>query len=80
MWRKRLGIRANIEMFFLPDEMFKQKGQTVKIHFGKAFHASILDSDKTHWEWAEHIKSYIYSTEFKQSIHFEEYIKKHINK
>ena len=74
--RKKLGIKANIEMLFLPDEMFKQKGQTVKIHFGKPFHASILDSGKTHWEWAEHIKAYIYSDEFKKGISFDEYIKK----
>ena len=34
-WRKKLGIKVNIEMFFLPDEMFKQNNQTITIHFGK---------------------------------------------
>lgn len=34
-WRKRLGIKINIEMFFLPDEMFKQKGKHIVVHFGK---------------------------------------------
>ncbi|MGP8216277.1 MAG: 1-acyl-sn-glycerol-3-phosphate acyltransferase [Bacteroidia bacterium] len=34
-WRKRLGIKVNLEMFFLPDEMFKQKDKQIIIHFGK---------------------------------------------
>jgi len=28
LWRKRLGIKANIEMLYLVDEMFRQKKQT----------------------------------------------------
>ena len=27
-WRKALGIKANLEMLFLPDELFKQRGNT----------------------------------------------------
>ncbi len=73
--RKGLGIKANIEMLFLPDEMFRQRGNTVKIHFGKAFDSAILHSGKNHWEWAEFIKQYIYSPEFKKGVSFEEYIK-----
>ncbi len=72
--RKALGIKANIEMLFLPDEMFKQKGNTVKIHFGKAFDAAILDNRKTHTQWADTIKQYIYSVEFGKGITFEEYM------
>ncbi len=33
--RKALGIKANIEMLFLPDEMFKQHGEYIKIVFGE---------------------------------------------
>lgn len=32
--RKRLGIKANIEMIYLPDEMFSQHGRHFDIHFG----------------------------------------------
>jgi 1-acyl-sn-glycerol-3-phosphate acyltransferase len=74
-FRKRIGIKANIEMMFLPDEMFKQKGQTIKIHFGKPFDSSILDGTKSHRGWAAFIKEYVYSKEFKKGITFEEYIK-----
>lgn len=74
-FRKKVGVKANIEMLFLPDEMFKQKGNTVKIHYGKPFDPAILDTSKSHREWASVIKTYIYSTEFHQGISFEEYIK-----
>jgi putative hemolysin len=74
--RKSIGIKANIEMLFLPDEMFKQKGQTIKIHFGKAFDSAILDNRKSHRAWAAYIKQYVYSKEFKKGIDFVEYLKR----
>ena len=73
-FRKRIGIKANIEMLLLPDEMFKKKGHNIAVHFGKAFDSAILDKRKSHREWAAHIKQYIYSEEFKKDIPFEEYI------
>ncbi|MFR9566080.1 MAG: acyltransferase, partial [Rikenellaceae bacterium] len=33
--RKALGIKANIEMLLLVDGMFRQKGRTIKVRFGK---------------------------------------------
>ena len=33
--RSALGIRANIEMLYLPDEMFRQKGRRFEIRFGE---------------------------------------------
>ena len=74
-FRKKIGIKANIEMLFLPDEMFKQRGQTIKVHFSKAFDAGLLDKSKSHKQWADHIKQFIYSEEFKNGVSFEEYIK-----
>ncbi|MBS1634800.1 MAG: 1-acyl-sn-glycerol-3-phosphate acyltransferase [Bacteroidetes bacterium] len=75
MWRKRLGIKGNIEMLFLPDEMFKQKDQTIRIHFGKPFDASMLDNSKDQAQWAREIKSYVYSDAIKQGKTFEEFLK-----
>lgn len=72
--RKKIGIKGNIEMLFLPDEMFKQKGQTIKIHFSKPFDAAILHDKKSHREWAAHLKKFIYSEEFRKGIPFEEYM------
>jgi 1-acyl-sn-glycerol-3-phosphate acyltransferase len=74
-FRKRVGIKANIEMLFLPDEMFKQKGHTVKIHYGKPFDPVLLDASRSHREWAAVIKNYIYSKEFRSGIPFEDFLK-----
>lgn len=34
-WREKFGIKFNIEMIYLPDEMFRLRGKTLNIHFGK---------------------------------------------
>lgn len=75
MWRKRIGIKANIEMLFLPDEMFRARKETIKIHFSKPFDSSLLDDSKNHKQWSKVIYNYIYSTEFKNGVPFEEYMK-----
>ncbi len=33
-WRKRLGVKANIEQVLLPDEMFRQRGGHFRLIFG----------------------------------------------
>jgi len=74
-FRKKIGIKANIEMLFLPDEMFKAKKATIRIHYSKPFDTSILDNRKTHKQWSDLIYQYIYSAEFMKGIPFEEYMK-----
>ncbi len=74
-FRKSIGIKANIEMLFLPDEMFKQKGHTVKIHYSKPFDPSILHLGLSHKKWAAVIKEFIYSPEFHKGIDFPAYMK-----
>lgn len=43
-WRERLGIKFNIEMIFLPAEMFKSSGSTFNVHFGKPIKWETLDA------------------------------------
>lgn len=59
--RKKLGIKFNIEMFFLPDEMFKNKGQTFSITFGEPISHTTLDKQKSASQWAEYVKAKAYS-------------------
>jgi putative hemolysin len=59
-WRKRLGIKANIEMLFLVDEMFKQENRTITITFGKPIHYSVFDRSKNDAEWAQWMKERVY--------------------
>jgi 1-acyl-sn-glycerol-3-phosphate acyltransferase len=74
-FRKKIGIKANIEMLFLPDEMFKAKKATIRIHYSKPFDSGILTDRKTHKQWSDLIYQYIYSAEFMKGIPFEEYMK-----
>lgn len=68
--RSAIGIKANIEMFFLAQELFKQKNKTIDITFGKAIDPSELTDDKTDQEWANEIKEKVYSLrQDKNSLH-----------
>ncbi|MFN6038502.1 MAG: 1-acyl-sn-glycerol-3-phosphate acyltransferase [Bacteroidota bacterium] len=73
-FRRTLGIKANFEMLFLPDEMFRQKGRTVKIYFGKPFSYKLLDERFSHKKWAENIKKYVYSDHFMKGVSFEDFL------
>ncbi|MCX8081052.1 MAG: 1-acyl-sn-glycerol-3-phosphate acyltransferase [Bacteroidia bacterium] len=73
-FRKFLRIKANLEMLLLPDEMFKQKGQTLKIIFGKKILPQTFDHRHSSKKWAELVKLYIYSDFFQKGQTFEEFI------
>lgn len=60
-WRKKLGIKANLEMFFLADEMFKQRGKTIHFEIGKPIPASHWDESKKPEEWIQWLKDKVYS-------------------
>jgi hypothetical protein len=59
--RKFLGLKTNIEMFFLPDESFKHKNKHFTVTFGQPVHYSVFTREKTHEEWALSIQDYVYS-------------------
>lgn len=61
--RAFLGIKANIEMVFLPDEMFTQKGKKISLVFGKPIPWQTFDRSKSPLEWAEWVKSRCYELE-----------------
>lgn len=58
--RTKLGIKANIEMLYLVDEMFKQKNEDIVITFGEAVPYSTFDKSKTDREWAIEMKRKVY--------------------
>jgi 1-acyl-sn-glycerol-3-phosphate acyltransferase len=60
-WRKWLGIRINIEMLYLVDEMVKQKDKPICITFGESIPWSTFDKTKTDSQWAEYVKGIVYS-------------------
>ncbi|MDR0834950.1 MAG: 1-acyl-sn-glycerol-3-phosphate acyltransferase [Candidatus Symbiothrix sp.] len=56
-FRSTLGLKINLEMLLLPREMFKAKGSTFTIYFGKAIPWQTLDASKTPQQWASVIAS-----------------------
>jgi len=61
--RKLLGIKANIEMLYLADEMFKQKDKEIRLVFGKPIPWETFDKSRSALEWAEWVKSKSYDLE-----------------
>lgn len=61
--RKLLGIRANIEMLYLPDEMFRQKGKDIRLAFGNPISWQTFDNSKTPSEWADWVREKSYELE-----------------
>lgn len=59
-FRKSVGIKANIEMFFLVDELFKQKNATIKMYFGKPIPYTTFDRSKSPRDWAAWVKEKVY--------------------
>lgn len=60
LWRKRFGIKANIEMLWLVDEMYKQRGKTISVIFGEEIPYETFDKRFTDAQWAELIKKHVY--------------------
>jgi len=61
--RKFLGIKFNVEMMYLADEMFKQKGSKFTIRIGKPIPWQTFDKSKSQSEWAEWVKALVYEME-----------------
>jgi putative hemolysin len=61
--RKFLGIKANIEMLYLADEMFRQKGKEIRLVFGRKIPWQTFDKTRSAPEWAEWVKSTVYDLE-----------------
>jgi putative hemolysin len=58
--RKKLGIKANLEMLYLVDEFHKQKNQTLVITFGTPIPYETFDKRYTPVQWAALVKLYVY--------------------
>jgi len=59
--RALLGIKMNLEMLYLADEMFKQRGKEIKIIFGKPIPYQTFDRSKKDIEWADIVKKQVYT-------------------
>ncbi len=62
-FRKRLGIKANIEMLFLPDELFKYQGKEIVITYGNPIPIGTFNRSKSDQEWASLLREHVYKLE-----------------
>ena len=60
LYRKKAGIKANVEMFYLANEFFKQRDKTLHITFGKRIPYTVFDKRYRDNEWAELLKQHVY--------------------
>lgn len=59
-FRKSVGVKANIEMLYLVDELFKQKGNLIELKFGKSISYKRFDQTKKDLDWAAWVKNEVY--------------------
>ncbi len=72
--RKLIGIKANLELALLPYEMFNKNDSTVKVKIGKPISWQQFDKSKSHKEWAQEVRNYVYSLK-DNNFDFENYLK-----
>lgn len=59
-WRNKLGIKFNLEMLYLVDEFFAQRGQRVTIKIGKRIPYTHFDTSRNERQWAAEVKQLVY--------------------
>ena len=60
-FRKKIGIKLNIEMLFLPKELFKSVTKEITIKFGQPVRWEELNNGLKPQEWAQKIKKLTYN-------------------
>lgn len=60
-FRKAIGIKSNIEMLYLVDEMYKQYNKNINIILGEKISVSEFTKEKKNKEWAAYVKQKSYS-------------------
>ncbi len=61
-----VGIKFNIAMLYLADEMFKNRHKTFTITIGKPIPWQTFDKSKTPLQWAQYVKEQVYSLDSPQ--------------
>lgn len=57
---KRLGLKFNIAMLFLVDELYKNRGKTFDVTIGKPIPYSVFDKSRKPQEWAAYVEDIVY--------------------
>ena len=57
---KRLGIKFNVAMLFLVDEMYKNRHKTFNVTIGKPIPWQTFDNSRTPLQWAQTVQDMVY--------------------
>lgn len=63
--RSKVGIKANIEMLYLADELFKQRDKKIVFTVGDPIKGASFDESKAENDWAQWVKDKVYELEEK---------------
>jgi putative hemolysin len=58
--RSLVGIRANLEMFFLPDESYRHRRERIRVIYGKPIPWQTFDKSLRPAEWALKVQDHVY--------------------
>ncbi len=64
--RKALGIKNNIEMFYLVDETFKHRNKTITLTFGPPISWKTFNNTRNYNAWAQFVKDKVYTLSEKE--------------
>lgn len=59
--RKRIKLKANIEMLYLVNEMFNLKDKNIRITFGKPIPIGFFGKNRNDREWVAELREYVYA-------------------
>ena len=57
---KRLGVKFNVAMLFLADEMYKNRDKEFRVAIGKPIPWQTFDKSKTPAQWAQYVQDAVY--------------------
>lgn len=60
-FRTAIRLKMNLEMLYLVDEMFRQKGKNIDVYFGEPIPWQTFDRSKKPQEWAEMVREKTYN-------------------
>jgi 1-acyl-sn-glycerol-3-phosphate acyltransferase len=66
--RKALHLKFNLEMLFLPREMFRKQHTVMHVYIGAPIAWQSFDASKTPQQWAKEIENKVYNTIHSHSI------------
>lgn len=59
-WQKKLGLKVNIAMLFLVDEMYRNVGKKFTVKIGQPIPWQTFDRSRTPKEWAQWVEEKVY--------------------